>query len=191
MIVKRKSGRYSMGSAWRDMDFWIAWIQEVIVKHGRVDQKRRHPSFPHLPWCETDVRKWTREFVDRVVQLTGGDKSARYDGNLSFAAVAGLILVGWFLACGRAKTLDPRRRLKERRKAHRNMRKYVTLLTDLIYDFHLSARGFPNQPWDVTLTKSERQQGPLKLTALTRASKSESVFRTLLGPVKVRGKGSK
>ena len=157
---RRRLRNYGPHEAWTEMDLWIGWIQESIEAASHIDPTRQHPSFPDKPWSETEVNAWAHEFVDEVLKFTCGDKSARYDGNLRFASTAGIILIGWFIACARAKSLDPRRRLEGRNFSRLYMRDFMAMLSDIMYDVSLSARNFPGQPWDVTFKESVRPERP-------------------------------
>lgn len=149
---RRNLRDYGPEEAWEEINLWIGWIQECIEKNSKITSPVGHPSFEGMPITETDVTAWSQKFVSEVCQFLKGGMGKR-DGNLRFAGTAGLILVSWFIACARAKALDPRRRLEERLRAHRYLRGYIALLTDAMFDVTLSTRNFPDQLWDVTMKK--------------------------------------
>lgn len=85
--------------------------------------------------------------AELIYYIRRRNPGGRYDNNLAIASLLGRVLVVWYCACHRAKSLDPRRPL-DRLKASQRVTKYRGSLFAACCSDELMCRVFKNQPWN-------------------------------------------
>lgn len=123
-----------------DSNTWVRTVQTLIQDSGDW-RNETHP--------ECDVRKWMRELTqmvnDAVVDHATDDES--YDENIRIGSCLAVILTCWSVRIARAKTHDPRRPVKLRKKSAKRVRRMAAAIHDAVFDETQDADYF-DQPWE-------------------------------------------
>jgi hypothetical protein len=99
-----------------DLEFWLKRCECLIVKHSTAPRVRGK----YKGHSSTDAAAWVRDLTDEVqAWIRRTRPGIAYDENMALASTLGLILSTWYALVHRAKTYDPNRPLKLRRKANR------------------------------------------------------------------------
>ncbi len=123
----------------KDLPKWFSRIQRLIQKRSskpRVSGKYKGHS-------TTDTAAWGRELVYAV--HGNRPKGIDYDENMQYAASMGLLLVNWYVHIHTAKCLDPRRSLKDRKKAYKNIIEYRAALDSSLSDLRIMKESFSQE----------------------------------------------
>lgn len=130
----------------KDDKYWLNRIGVLIGKYSRPGKVSDGTGGIH---DETDLGKWVADLSKEVEsRIEKTVDMSHTDGNLAFAAVMGYLLVKWYVRIARAKSYDPRRRVKDRQKALKFMSYYCQELVGIMTDQSRDAEFFPSQLWD-------------------------------------------
>lgn len=125
----------------KDFRWWNLFVGNAIARHARKTKKSVHD--------EVDVPDWMGDFTEeldrRVSRLLPSNK---YDNNMAFAASASYVLMRWFVRLARAKSYDPRRPVKVRRKMMGRLTEYCREVVGFMVDESGDADNYPKQEWD-------------------------------------------
>ena len=113
------------------LEDWIETIQHLI---SRSTEDRK-----------TDL-SWLHNLVTRFLEC----KKPRgiYDRNMWACSTLGYILIAWYIRIHKAKSYDPERPIKNRKKALKQWRSFILQIQDLIINESADHKLFPDQKWD-------------------------------------------
>ena len=132
-----------------DMTWWVQRVQAAIAKHTKPITKGKWKGHGN-----TNLSRWVRDIFNEVLKTSPKEP---HDENMRFAAVAGMVLICWFLRCQRAKCYDPNRPIAIRRGAMERWMKYSADLVRLIVEEQNDPKIFPGQQWDPPFSPSAKE----------------------------------
>jgi hypothetical protein len=147
---KRKNKRmpdFIEGNTGHSSKYWIEYIQRSIARHTSK-ARTRGPLKSHGTTSLVWVDKLRKHLLKSIRKTRKGGKP--YDSNMNIAFNLGFILLQWYFSIHRAKVMDPRRKLVDRKAAlgqlWQNRLAVATLIVDEIPDQNLY-----KQEWDYPL----------------------------------------
>ena len=123
---------------------WIYEMQQAIARASgpaRIRGKYKGHSM-------TNPRKWIRDISERVIRTAGILKNKDRDENMGMASVLGIVLVAWYVRIQRAKAMDPRRPIKNRKAALLAVQSYVLEVNRAMFVESFDPILFPEQEWE-------------------------------------------
>lgn len=100
------------------MHEWVKYVEDTIARHSSAPAKRG--KFKGHGQTDSGLAFTViAGFVAKYVEIKY--RGQMVDGNLATAMLLGKILLAWSMNCARAKTMDPNRPLKLRRRAVRRL----------------------------------------------------------------------
>jgi hypothetical protein len=125
-----------------DEGVWMHIIQRQIKKHSGPPMKRGK----YKGHSKTKVSAWVSEICSMLLKNIKDGKE--YDGNMRFAAAAGMIFATWYVRIQKAKAMDPRRPLKLRRLALLRANEYVAAMNFMLGNEFWDDIVFHDQEWE-------------------------------------------
>lgn len=115
----------------KTIKFWLMRVEQLIAVHSTPPRTRGkykgHGSTDSCAWVAALAR-------ELAVEIRRCNRGIGYDENLALASKVGYVLAAWYALCHRAKSFDPNRPLRLRRRALVHCNRYRQLLTDRMSD---------------------------------------------------------
>jgi hypothetical protein len=121
--------------------YWLRKIEKLIVKHSYEGTTNKE-GFYH---DSTNPKDWVLELTDEIMKTFPGGYR---DENMCVASLLSFILMKWFVQLVRAKSHDPKRRLKDRRMMAKVRADFCMRVVEFMVDESEDAKIFPNQKWE-------------------------------------------
>ena len=133
--------------------------QEWMDFIGNQIGKRSKPIRGSKGLQTTDASLWVGDLADELwKRISERDDWSARDENIVCAKLLSLIFSLWACRIIRAKAYDPRRPVKQRRRALRKLVQYHHALLECMVDESKDSEFFPAQEWDSPFSSKARYE---------------------------------